>query len=429
MSAPRRLFQSDGDGSSDAAMAFVTRQGAWFLLGLVAASGLGLLFWGLAARLFPKTDVGIAGSLVTLSFFGAGVAMFGFDAGLVRFAPQVRHPRTLIRTILIITGLLAGAVGLVLPLFILTVGKTDSGFWPLVGLTLALTVWNTWSFVMNGAFLAAGKSFVSAAALVGAGVFKIALLLAVVSFGVVGLFGAYVLPLLAIVVAGALLIPRYWPAENVRGTAHSLREVAALSFGNWIAGFGYILPYLAGPAIVLIFYDASAAAFFFIALQLADILNYGSEALAKALFAHGAREDRLARSLVSRVRNLILVILVPLVAIGVAAAPFIGSIVAGAEYGAHPLYIQLFLLAALPRSSYQVLLAQFNVARRVRAVTICGATFGILTIAGLLIGLRLGVSADVLPSAWILGGVGALLVGWYLAGRTPASTDASPGLP
>lgn len=403
---------------ADAALASVTQQGVWVLVGLTAAAGLGFGFWALAARLFPPETVGIAGSLISLSSFAAALAVLGLDAGLVRFAPRARHPRKLTRTILMVTGGLSLAIGVVVPPFVLGPANVPGGLWaPLIGLSLALSLWTVWSYVLNGAFLAAGKARLIAVELLASGVLKIAILLAFVSAGLVGLFAAYTLPVLLVVAVGFVALPRMFPAENPKGTAQSLREIGPLSAGNWIASFGYYLPNVAAPAIVLVFLGASTAAVFFIALQLAEILNFASESLARSLFAHGSREDRLARSLQARVRTRILLILVPLVVVGIVAAPSAASWIWGPRYGQHALLIQLFLLATLPKGAYQVFQARFNVDRRPYALVACGGTFGILTLGGLLIGLVAGLDPDLLPLAWIAGGIGVLAMGEYVAGR------------
>src|SRR5206468_3851342 len=225
LTEPRVSLENPTSGRPDAALASVTRQGFWVLVGLVSVSGLGFAFWILAAHLFPTEAVGVAGSLASLSTFGAAFAVLGLDAGLVRFAPHALHPRRLIP-----------------------------------------------------------------------------------SAGVVGLFAAYTIPLFPVMLTGFVLLPRTWPGENPTGKPQALRDIAGLSVGNWLSAFGYAIPYLCGPALVLYFFDATTAAFFFIALQLGEILNYGSDALTKSLFAHGSREDRLAGALKAGVRNRILLV-------------------------------------------------------------------------------------------------------------------------
>jgi O-antigen/teichoic acid export membrane protein len=421
--APRRMPEDEG-------LASVTRQGVWALVGVIGVSLLGFAFWWVAGRIFDHDDVGIASSLTSLSLFGAALAIVGLDAGIMRFAPREIRPRRLIRTILLVTALIAGSVGIVLPLALLTINDVESDLlWPLVALSLALTVWTVWSFVTTGALIAARKARVLASQMLAYGGLKLVLLIPLVSAGVVGLFAAYTIPMLALVVIGFLLIVRYWPAENPEGTAHTLREVATLSMGNWIYYLGIALPTLSGPAFVLTFFGGSTAYYFFLALQLAEILNYGAEALSKSLLTHGSWEDRLTHTLTSRVWKRVLLVLTPLVAAGIVTAPFVGLLVAGPGFAGYALFIQLFLLATLPRSSYQILLAQFNVDRRPRAVAACGATFGLVTFAAFVAGLVLQVDEGFLPTAWLIGGIAALSVGLYLLRNAPQISRATPSPP
>lgn len=414
------------DAPIDTDSAKVTRQSAWVLVGEIANSGLGFAFWALAARLFTAENVGIAASLVSLSSLATSIAILGLDNGLVRFATRVRNPRRLIRQLVLITGALGALVGFGLAFFVLTLGEIASAdLLLLVGISVILTVSQIWFQLTDGAILAARKGQLLAARAVAYGALKIGLVVAVLSAGAVGLFAAYTLPLLAVVIGSFLLVPRLWPRENEAGTPHDLREIATLSAGNWVSGFAYSLPSRLGPSLIFIFIDAPTVAFFFIALQLAEVLNYVSEAVAKSLFAHGSREDRLTHSLTSSMRGLLLFILLPLVAVGLFAAPFAMSIVGGETYSLHALSLQLFLLAVLPKSLYQILKAQFNVERRPIALIVSGGSFGVFTLAFLVIGLVLRLNPDLLPISWILGGIAGLAVAQYMAGWRPRARSES----
>lgn len=416
------------DAKVDEGSSTVTRQGAWVLTGEMASSALGFGFWALAARLFSTDQVGTAAALVSLSSLATSIAMLGLDNGLVRFATKVRRPRKLIGQILAITGSLAVVSGLGLALFVLSLGETARAeLWLLVGISVVLTVSQTWLQVTDGAILAAGRSQILAYRAFAYGLIKIGVLVAVVSAGTAGLFASYAIPMLVVVLGTFLLLPRIWPRKNESGTSPSIREVAALSGGNYVSGFAYSLPSRLGPSLIFIFFDPTSVAFFFISLQLAEVLNYVSEAIAKSLFAHGSREDRLDRSLAARMRGLLLVVLVPLIAVGIVAAPLVLSIL-GEAYSEHALALQLFLLAVLPKAFYQILKAQFNVEKRVVALMVAGSATGVSTLAFLVTGLILRWSADLLPSAWIVGGVAGVAVAQYLAARGPRGRTISADL-
>src|SRR5439155_1264964 len=139
--------------------------------------------------------------------------------------------------------------------------------------------------ITDGSILAARKSEYLAYRAVAYGLAKIALVFTVAAAGVVGLLGSYTLPLLAITVVSLFLVWRVWPARNENGIPTRLRDLSSLSFGNWIHGFTYSLPSRRGPSIMLIFVGPSPLAYFFIALQLAGVLNYIPESVSKSLFA------------------------------------------------------------------------------------------------------------------------------------------------
>jgi len=109
--------------------------------------------------------------------------------------------------------------------------------------------------------------------------------------------------------------------------------------------------------------------------------------------------------------------MVPMVALGVLVASIGMTIVGGTSYGAHGLALQLFLLATLPKAGIQLYKAQFNVDRRPLALIVMGGSLGLSTLAFLVVGLVRRVDPDWLPLAWILGGILALGVGWWLSRR------------
>jgi len=398
----------------------VRQQGGWVFAGSIANSILGFAFWALAAHLFTSTAVGTAGALVSLSSLATSIGILGLDNGLVRFAARVDRPRALMWQVLLVGGVLSAIVGLALSTTVLHLSndaEADKAFAVLVALSVALTTSQTCFQITDGSILAARKSEYLAYRAVAYGLVKIALVFALAAAGVVGLFGSYTLPLLAITIVSFFLVQRVWPARNEKGVPTRFRELASLSAGNWIHGLMYSLPSRLGPSILLIFVGASPVAYFFIALQLAEVLNYVPESVSKSLFAHGSIRDYLPSSLTSSMRRLLLAILVPMVALGVVLAQIGMTIVGGTTYGNHGLALQLFLLATLPKAGIQLYKAQFNVDRRPMALIVMGSALGLSTLAFLVVGLVLRVNPDWLPLAWILGGILALGVGWSLSRR------------
>src|SRR5205814_56569 len=286
----------------------------------VCSSDLGFVFWGLAARLFSANAVGIAGSIVGLSSLATSIGILGLDNGLVRYAPRASRPRALMWRILLVGGGLASVVGLVLSLVVLTVSNDLAVLQilpALVVIAVVQTTSQTCFQITDASILAARKSEYLAYRAVSYGIAKIILLFALLSEGVVGLSAAYTLPLLVVMLVSLFLVRRVWPLQNESGVPVRLRELASLSAGNWLSGLVYSLPSRVGPALLLIFIGSAPTSYFFIALQLAEVLNYIPESVSKSLYAHGSIRDRLPASLTASMRRLLAAILVPMVALGV----------------------------------------------------------------------------------------------------------------
>ena len=415
-----RLFsRAEPDAVTTAESATVARQGMWVFLSSISSSGLGLLFWSLAARrFFSAEDVGIAAGLVSLSSLATVLATLGLDISFVRFAPRVSNPLQLLRKLTLITGGLSVVVGGILPFTILSVGHLETGaLFTLVGLIIFLTVAQAWNDLTNGALMAGQKSHILTIANTAYGVLKIGALFLAVGRGSVGLTAAYALPAAVLLIINFSYVPRLWPRIIEGAPPASLRDLAGLSAGNWISGLAYSLPVRLAPGLMLLFLPPAEVAYFFIALQLAEVLNYMSEAFSKSLFAHGSRKDHLTGSITKQMRGLLALILIPAVAIGILFAPFALSIVGGPDYASHFLALQLFLLATIPKGYYQILKAQFNVEQRPMALVASGTVLGISTLGFLLIGLFLQVNLNLLPVSWILGGLLGLSVGLSMAGK------------
>jgi O-antigen/teichoic acid export membrane protein len=414
-----RLFSRTEPGAvATAESATVARQGLWVFGSSIASSGLGFVFWIVAARLFfSPEDVGIAGSLVSLSFLATVLVTLGLDISFVRFAPRVQRPLRLLGELMLITGGLGVVVGGILPFAVLSVGHIETGaLLAFVGISIFLTVAQAWNELTNGAMMAAKKSHILAFGNTLYGILKLVALFVAIGGGAVALTAAYALPALVMLIINFTVIRRVWPHVIEGAAPHSLRELAPLSAGNWISGLVYSLPARAGPALMLLFLPAASVGYFFIALQLAEVLNYMSEAFSKSLFTHGSVKDHLPRSVTVQMRGLLTLILIPAVVIGIVLAPFALSIV-GPQYQSHFPVLQLFLLAAIPKGYYLILRAQFNVERRPMALVASESVLGISTMVFLVVGLVLKVNLDLLPVAWVLGAVLGLSVGQSMAGR------------
>ncbi len=83
----------------------------------VVSSGLGFMYWWLAARLFPATMVGVASTSISAMMFLSAAAVLGLDTlliGELSYRPEDAGP--LITGSLLVTGILAGVLGVLFAL-------------------------------------------------------------------------------------------------------------------------------------------------------------------------------------------------------------------------------------------------------------------------------------------------------------------------
>jgi len=424
LSPPSRLPHDVGRGPGTAESTVIREQGTWLFFATLVNSGLGFAFWALATRLFSPRDVGIAGSLISLASLGTSISILGMDNGLVRFVTKVDRPRRLVRQLAAIGGSLGFGVGFVLAAVLLSISNVGGAglLVPLVLLGGTLTMLDVWFQITDASIMAAGRSDVLMVRNTVLGMIKVILVLGLNVLGVVGLLGSYIAPFALVAVIGFIGSAILWPRHNPEGTAVHVRSFAGLSLGNYVSGLVWFLPNRLAPALLLIFSSSANAAFLFLAMTLAEVLNYIPESVGKSIFAHGSRTDRVTYSLMRTIQRWLALIMVGFVILGIVFAGFAMSVLGGSVYEAHALALQLFCIAVLPRTGLQLLKAQFNVERKVFRLVGLGVSTGLSTLVILIIELALKVPVDLIPIAWIIGGTIGLVTGWRLAGgRLPRS--------
>lgn len=60
----------------------------FIMLTSISNAGFGFLFWILAARLYPKEDVGVATALISSMALLVLLSRFGLDQSIIRFFPE-----------------------------------------------------------------------------------------------------------------------------------------------------------------------------------------------------------------------------------------------------------------------------------------------------------------------------------------------------
>jgi O-antigen/teichoic acid export membrane protein len=393
------------------------------LLGtVVVTSGIGFVFWFIAARGFPAASVGLAAAAVSAMTLLASFSNLGMGTLLIReLARHEGRESVLITTALLVTtaiGVLVGA------LFAVAAPHLGTDLVPLganllvilffaagVGLTSAATV-------SDQALLGLLRSPVQLARNVLQSVLKLAALIAVAAVAIersgLLIYGTWVLAtLVSLIALAGLAFRRGLRLQAAAPDWSIVRRLGRSALNHHALNVSLQFPSLGLPVLVTVLGSATLNATFYIAWLLASVAFLGPIALAQTLYAIGARTPDL---LWHRMRiTLVMAAALALSALAVLAIAG-GAILSlfGDAYAEGARTSSLILTAgALPL----IVKDHYHVTQRIRDRA--GRAAAVCTVGGLLELALAGLGAR-------LGGLTGLSVGWLTAVCVEALITAGP---
>jgi len=325
------------------------------LLNNFLTSGLGIIYWAVAVRLYPPSDVGIGASLVSTLMFVAAVSQFNLRFLLYRYIPRVgRGTGKLIGATYLLVAVAALLLGLLTALIGLRLGAApdslDAEALEIAVFTLSSVIWGLFAF-QDQVLAALRLSLWVPVENLAFGLLKLGLLFFFIGFHPFGVFFSWIVSaVVGVVIASTVIFGVVLPRlHHVAITEPvSLRGMVQYVGADYVAGIIATAPGLM-PAIVYVVLGAEQSAFFY-PVWLFTVMLY---ALPVAMFtsllveSSGGHADfqRDGRASVARIA-FGLVVPVAVLTIG---APQVLLLIFGAEYaeaGAESL--RLLALSAVP---------------------------------------------------------------------------------
>ncbi len=381
----------------------------------VLTSGLGFVFWIVAARQFSSAELGVGSAIITAMILLADTSQLGLKTGLVKFLPMAgADTRRLIVNAYVVSAVIAAATALVFVLGVdlwapdlnvlqssplaLTVFVLSCAFWVIflledsVLLGLRMTPWVP---VENGVF----------------GLLKIILLFPLAGMtGDLGVFLAWALPVFLIVIAVNVGVDRrvaatrpsptvrrpdtpHGPATNgstphpVSGRRLAVREVYAYSLVDWTATASRTVVIGILPLLVLAQLGSSQNAYYFLAWTIAYSVYILSANIGDALVAEASYdEDNLDRHTLHS-GLLSMAISVPIVLVAAAAAPWVLRAFSAEYVDEATTVLRLLLLGAIPHVITRTFVGRLRAERRMTAVFVYESLLsaGVLVVGWLLL--------------------------------------------
>ncbi len=380
------------------------RNGYLLMLSSIAMSGIGMVYWVLAARLYTPEAVGLNSAVISAMVFVAGVSHLELGSALVRFVPRAgRATRRFVGYAYLATVIMTAAacvvavlgLGARFPVLGTLGGDFSWGVWFIVA-TVAWSVFGLQDDVLTGlrrtAWVPVENSVFALA--------KIALLLLLAGWlPRYGIFAAWTLPVVVAILPVNYLIFRYLIPRHAQSTRdQELRiipkQIVRYSVGNYLGtlfsvGSTALLPimvtYLAGP---------SANAYFYLAWLIANAFQMVSLNMALSLTVEAATDETKLGIYSYKAFVQIARIVVPLVAVVLLGAPYILRIFGPAYAAEGTTLLRLLALAAIPNIINALYLSIARVRQRMTMIVM---------IQGSLCVLMLGLGYVLLPVDGITG--------------------------
>jgi O-antigen/teichoic acid export membrane protein len=400
---------------------FLVRSTVALISTSVVTSGLGFLYWALAARLFPASDVGASATAIAAMNLIAPFTLLGLGTALVSRLPTMPDRRA---ELVSSAALLCGAAGGVVALILAVVLPADFLGLPDVGRRLVPTLVFAAGVAAQGVGMMVDSALLS---LVGGGV----------QFWRNAIFATAKLVLLAVFAltlsrAGSLSIYASWLGANLIGIAavgfwlmrnHRIRPRRLWPAPSLLRGLPFHaarhhalnmalqVPFFAMPIVANVTLGSAQAGYLYATWSVASFVFVLPMALSTALFASGARDSR---SVITELRFTLRSSLAACAAANLLIFPFGGLIlrIFGPDYAANGRTALIILciggLGVIVKD-HHVALARItgNVGREalligsLGAVELAGAAFGAKH--GGLTGLTLGWLAVVVLKVLICG--------------------------
>ena len=395
----------------------MVRNSLYLILSSGLQAGFGFTFWIIAARLFSIADVGRASSLIAATSVIAYLALLGLNSTFVRYLPTAPDRDTLITAGLLLVAGCGAGMGLLYVLLIPVIAPRlafvehrpalAAGF---VLLTAAAAV----NLMTDCVFIAPRKAGYSTLTDGGVGgVIKVVSAVVLVGTGAYGLFCASVGGFAAAALASIVLMTTALHCRpSLRKPFRTLKPLLRFSAANYAGNVLNLLPILVVPLVVLDRLGARAAAYYFVAFQVATLLYSAAYAVEQTLLAEGSHTGVDQRELIRRSLRVLMALCLPACLILVMAARWL-LLVFGTGYSQHgtPSLI-LLAVAAVPLAANNWLWTLLRLSGQLWALVLSSGVYAI-AICGLAWSLAPhGLSA--VTAAWPIGGLlGAAVAGFF----------------
>lgn len=382
------------------------RNSLFLMLNSALQASLGFAFWIITARLFSAVDVGRASSLISATTVIAYLSLLGLNSTFGRYLPTADDKGAVITAGLLGVSLCGAIVGLgyvfLTPVLAPRIDFVAKHPWLTVAF-IFLTAAAAVNLLTDSVFVASRRAGITALVDGGiGGIGKVVAALALVGTGAWGLYCASAIGIALSAISSVILIAvalHFRP--SFRNPLTTLRPWLRFSGANYLGNLLYLLPTLIVPLIVLDRLGAAAAAYYYIAFQVASIIFSAALAVEQTFLAEGSRHNVNMRELRRRSGLILTVLCLPACLFLLVAGRWLLLAFGLRYYHNAGTSLILLTLAAGPVAMNNWLLTLLRLSGRLRAIVLSNLVYAATICGCAWIGASHGVPG--VAAAWPIG--------------------------
>jgi O-antigen/teichoic acid export membrane protein len=379
-----------------------------------ATSALGVIYWILAARLYPEATVGLNSAALAAMFFLANLSQLNLVHALNRFVPAAgRSTAKLVATAYLVSAALALLTSGVFLIGIdrwapsLRALRADpaSAAW----FMFATASWCIFT-IQDGVLAGLRQAKWVPLSTTSYALIKLAVIaLAATLLPRGGIFFSWTAPVLLLVLPVSALIflrlvPQHVAAAGAGDDTFKGRSVVRFVAGDYLASLVWMATVNLLPVLIVERAGASAGAYFYLAWTIAYTLYFVSVNMCMSLVTEGARDEARLNLYSLETLKQTLRLVVPIVAVIVVGAPHVLRLYGSAYAAEGATLLRLLCLSAIP---YAFVAVRISMARVQRKILTIFCVYGALCV------LALGLTHVLLDRYGVVG------VGWaWLVAQT-----------
>ena len=377
------------------------------MLSSISSAIFGFIFWMLAAKLYPKEDVGIATALISSLSLLIMLSRFGLDQSIIRFFPE-KDKSKVFGTAVIITTFFAVLFGII---FIAGTGIWSpelNGIKKYAPLYLLFLAVNSISSLAGTSFVALRKAEYYFFQNLLAGL-RIFFLFPLLFLGAIGIFSSVGMAFFITLTFSLFFLIKsgITPAGIDR---KFLNDAFHFSAGNYITGLLITAPNMILPIMVLNILGAGKTAHYYIAFAIASLLFMIPGAVSTSLFVEGSHGEAL-KKITLKSLFAIFSLLIPAVIILYFFGGFILNLIGKSYAVAGFNLLRIMALSSFFVAICRIYLSIKRVQKDIKGLILLSALIFVLLLGlSYVFMLKFGIIG--VGYAWMVGyGLGSLLVG------------------